>query len=467
MSKSNRAATFLLITWLLTVSLLIALLSFTMGAWVFRHINTGGDRIPQAIQPAIEKLAELPSLIKQAVVEIRDEITGKPSALLIPKDKVWQADWVHKFPAPDDDGYLLLSGLSKEENQSIVQLIRIADGEVIAKWIPDWSYIYRHTTKHRFAPKGNQKAYRAIHPLLLGDGSLIFNTGGSLVRLPLCSSEPSWVLDYPYHHSIEFSPTGNSVWVPSVTQVFATENPTLKEQLRDDSLSEVSLDGRVLQNLSFSKILVKNNMTGHMLGSTGSTHNLDPIHINQITPAPSNGPYWQRGDLLVSARHTSTVYLYRPTTGKIIWHQQGPWLNQHSAQFVNDYEIAVYGNDVYAGKMQSPFIYIEAYNQIYLYDFKTAQTNKLQSDALSRTKPMTVTEGSLRALKDKSIFIEETNNGRLLKLNPEGQLLWSYINTYDNNHLGMVSWSRYLTHEELHATIKNSSLKCKFSNRNL
>jgi hypothetical protein len=44
-----------------------------------------------------------------------------------------QADWVHKFPAPDDDGYLLLSSLSKEENQSIVQLIRIADGEVIAK----------------------------------------------------------------------------------------------------------------------------------------------------------------------------------------------------------------------------------------------------------------------------------------------------------------------------------------------
>jgi outer membrane protein assembly factor BamB len=460
MTKSNRTGKILSATWLLTISLLILLISFTMGAWGFRHIAMGGDRIPKVIQPAIEKLAEMPSLIKQAAAELRDEITGKPSALLIPKDKSMQAGWVHKFPAPDDDGYLLLSGLSAEENQSIVQLIRIADGQVIAKWIPDWPYIHRHTTEHRFAPKGSPINYRALHPLLLSDGSIVFHTTGSLVRLPLCSSEPSWVLDYPYHHSIELSPTGNSVWAPSVTEVFATENPTLKEQLRDDSLSEVSLDGRILQNLSFSKILSENRMTGHMLGSTGPKFNLDPLHINQITPALSNGPYWQRGDLLISARHTSTIYLYRPTTGKIIWHQQGPWLNQHSAHFYGDHRIAVFGNDVYAGKILSPFIYKEGHNQVYLYDFKTAQTNKLQSEALSKVKPTTITEGRLRVLDDKSIFIEETNNGRLLKLNSSGQLMWSYINTYDKNYLGAVSWGRYLTHEELHTTINVSSMKC-------
>jgi hypothetical protein len=460
MTKPNVTSKLLFITWLLTVGCLIVFVSFTMGAWVFRHISTGGERIPQAIQPAIEKLAKVPGLIKQAVVEVRDEITGKPSALLIPKDKAMQANWVHKFPAPDDDGYLLLSGLSKEENQSIVQLIRIADGEVIAKWIPDWSYIDGHTTEHRFAPKGSPKNYRAFHPLLLGDGSIIFNTGGSLVRQSLCSSKPSWVLDYPYHHSIELSPTGKSIWAPSVTEVFSTDNPILKDQLRDDSLSEVSLDGRVLQNLSFSKILNEINMIAHMLGSTGAKLILDPIHINQITPALSNGPYWQRGDLLISARHTSTVYLYRPATGKIIWYQQGPWLNQHSAHFYDDHGIAVFGNDVYGRTLTSPFIYQEGHNQIYLFNFKTAQTKKLQLDALSKAKPMTITEGRSRVFEDGSIYIEETNNGRLLRLSSSGRLMWSYINTYDKDYLGAVSWSRYLTRKELHTTINVSSLKC-------
>lgn len=460
MTKSNATSKLLFITWLLTIVLLIMLLSFTMGAAVFRHITLGDEKIPKVIQPAVKKLAELPSLIKQAAVELRDAITGKPSTLLIPKDKVMQADWIHKFPVPDDDGYLLLSSLSAQENQSIVQLISIADGEVIAKWIPDWSYIIRHTSEHRFTPKLSPKSYRAIHPLLLSDGSIVFNTYGSLVRQPLCSSEPSWILDYPYHHSVELSPAGNSIWVPSVTELFTTENPSLKKRLRDDSLSEVSLDGQVLQNLSFSKILTENQMTAHMLGSTGDVFNFDPLHINQITPALSNGPYWNRGDLLISARHTSTIYLYRPTTGKIIWHQQGPWLNQHSAHFFNDHEIAVFGNDVYGAKLPSPFMNKEGYNEIYTYNFKTTQTSKLQSEALNKAKPTSITEGRLRVLKDKSIFIEETNHGRLLKLNPSGKLMWSYINTYDKDHLGLVSWSRYLTREEFHASINISSMKC-------
>ena len=149
-----------------------------------------------------------------------------------------------------------------------------------------------------------------------------------------------------------------------------------------------------------------------------------------------------------------------PGQVKIIWHQQGPWLNQHSAQFFNNYEIAVFGNNVYGNKLPSPFMYKEGYNEIYLYSFKTNRTNKQQSNALGIVKPMTVTEGRLRVLEDKSIFIEETNNGRLLKLNPSGQLIWSYINTYDEDHLGAIAWSRYLTREEIHATINISNMKC-------
>ena len=460
MIKSSITRQLLFVAWLLAIGFLALLLAFAMGAAVYRHISAGGNKVPQALQPLVETLARAPVLVKKAAIELRDEITGRPSVLLIPKDKIKQADWVHKFPAPEDDGYLLLSGLGPEERQSIVQLIRISDGQVMAKWIPDWGDIHRQISAHRFAPRGNPKAYRAIHPLLLSDGSIIFNTGSSLVRLPLCSSKPSWVLNYPYHHSIEFSPEGNSIWVPSVTENFATDSTLLRDKLRDDSLAEVSLDGQVIQNLSFSQILAQNNMTAHMLGSTGVTVNLDPLHINQVTPAPSNSPYWQRNDLLISARHTSTVYLFRPSTGKIIWHQQGPWLNQHSVHFVDQSTIAIFGNDVHGGFPQSPFIYKKTHNQIYQYNFKSKQTQNFHSDSLNAIKPRTVTQGRARLLEDASIFIEETNNSRLFKLNSKGQLMWSYINTYDANNLGIVSWSRYLKKKELYATVKIEKMKC-------
>jgi outer membrane protein assembly factor BamB len=245
-----------------------------------------------------------------------------------------------------------------------------------------------------------------------------------------------------------------------VTEKFAVNNPELKNKLRDDSLSEVSLEGKVIQNLSFSQILADNNMTSHMLGSTGFTYNLDPIHINQITPAHEDGPHWQRNDLLISARHTSTIYLYRPSTGKIIWYQQGPWLNQHSAHFVNQHTIAVYGNNVYGNKLIRPFAYKNENNEVYLHDFKKSTTSRIHSIIMYILKPATVSQGRVRVLPDNSVFVEETDNARLFKLNGSGQLIWSYINNYDDANLGIVSWSRYLTAKEIDATINIGKLNC-------
>jgi hypothetical protein len=201
-------------------------------------------------------------------------------------------------------------------------------------------------------------------------------------------------------------------------------------------------------------------MTAHMLGSAAFEVNPDPIHINQITAAVLDSPYWQRNDLLISARHTSTVYLYRPSTDKIIWHQQGPWLNQHSAHFSSKNTIAVFGNDVYGSVKEPLFLYSEGHNQIYQYDFKTTQIQKLHAKFLNDIKPRTFTEGRSRVLNDGSIFVEETNNARLFKLSPTGQLIWSYINTYDSENLGVVSWSRYLTGEEINATIDLKNMTC-------
>jgi len=447
---------------LLVVGIFAALLaSFVLGAFVFRYINNGGKKIPESISKAVVALAEAPSLVKQAATEVFLQITiGDHHALLIAKDKVWGPGWEHKFPAPDDDGFLLLSGLSPTHKQSTVRLIRIADGHVMAEWLPDWQAIHDKTSSHRLAPKGSINTYRAIHPLLLKDGSLIFNTGASLVRQPLCSRAPAWVLNYPHHHSIELAPDGQSIWAPSVTENFYSDDPVLTQQLRDDSLAQISLDGRVIQNLSFSKILIEDGFTSQLLGTTGTLINPDPIHINQISPAVSDTPFWNKGDLLISARHLSTVYLYRPSSGKIIWHQQGPWLNQHSAHFHKSDAIAVFGNDVYGAFIKDPFINHTKRNAVYLHNFETKNTHEIHQKILNVMNPRTITQGRVRVLDDLGIFIEETNNARLFKINRHGNLQWAYINKYSDSYLGNVSWSRYITRTELSETVEPAKLEC-------
>lgn len=460
MNRAKVTARLLFALWLSSVSLIALLGAFTLGAAMFRHIEAGGDKIPEPLQAVVMTLAETPSLVKQAFTELRDVVTGRPSALLIPKDQVVKPGWKHQFPAPDDDGYLLLSGVSPEEKQSIVQLIRIADGHVMAKWVPDWDYIHSQIKHHRFAPKGNSKAYRAFHPLLLNDSSIIFNTAGSLVRLPLCSSKPSWVLSYPYHHSIELSARGDSVWVPSVTEEFFVDNKILMHRLRDDSLAEISLDGKVIRNLSFSKILASNQLVAHMLGSAGNIINTDPIHINQITPAKSAGLHWKKGDLLISARHLSSVYIFRPSTGKIIWYQQGPWLNQHSAHFTNNNQIAILSNHVYGARLEDQFLFEDKSNRIYIHNFEDSKKNTAQVEKMSKQKPATITEGRIQLLSNKSIVFEETNNSRIFKVDSNGILLWSYINSFDDKNLGSISWSRYLNSNEINSKLSHDYENC-------
>jgi hypothetical protein len=44
--------------------------------------------------------------------------------------------------------------------------------------------------------------------------------------------------------------------------------------------------------------------------------------------------------------------------------------------------------------------------------------------------------------------MEETDSGRHLRFTKD-HLLWSRINDYDNERIGLVSWSRYMTEEEV------------------
>lgn len=421
-------------------------------AWSVRHLYSGGARFSETQSSAINSLAEFPELVKVALQEARSRIQGEPLPLLLNRQETEQPYWVRKFPAAEDAGYLLLSGVDAAAKRAIVQLIRISDGAVLARWMPDWAEILRRTTPKKYAPLGSLYAAKTVHPLLLDDGDIIFgHHGGSIVRMSPCSSSPVWVLDEIIHHSIEPDESGAGVWAPSVSGEGFADNPWLQERVRDDAIAHVSLDGRLLERYSFARILRQNGLQALLLGMSGGRLSHDPIHLNEIKVAPSDTRYWRRGDLLISARHLSTLFLYRPSTGKIIWHQTGPWMSQHSADFVDEHRISVFDNHVTGGSFTEKshvFMNPDDINRVYLYDFDNGQLTQPFADLLNRARPATVTAGRARILPDGGLFLEETNYGRELRFTKD-RLLWSLINDYDGKRIGVVSWSRYLTAEEV------------------
>jgi hypothetical protein len=350
--------------------------------------------------------------------------------------------WVRRFPAPEDPGYVLFSGPDATNRGNVVKLIRVSDGKALAQWIPDWKEISgRITNKRRLSNM------QAIHPLALPGGDIIFNNLFGMVRLTPCSGEPVWVLDEPIHHSNEMDDEG-TIWTGGISMEGFKDNEYLQERIRDDAILRVTADGRVLERYSISKILRDNGLAPLLMGTHGETLQIDPIHLNQVRKAESDSKHWKRGDLLVSMRHLSMVLIYRPSTGKVVWHQLGPWMNQHDADFLDDHRISIFDNNVYSGSPEDqPFMVKGDSNRVFVYDFATGEASQPYAALLSQAKPATVFEGRARILPDGRLFIEESGQGRLLMFTRE-RLLWSFVNDLGPDTIGVLSWSRYLTAEE-------------------
>lgn len=438
--------------WFVSAFLLVFIAVVLVTAWSVNHLYSGGVRFSEAQSRVIRSLAEFPSLVKTALQEARSEIEGEPLPLLLDRKVVEQPYWVRKFPAAEDTGYLLFSGVDAATKRAIVKMIRISDGVVIARWMPDWATILQRTSAKKYASLGSVYAAKTVHPLLLDDGDIVFgHHGGSIVRMSPCNSSPVWVLDEIVHHSIEPDEHGTGVWAPSVSGEGFSDNPWLQERVRDDAIAHVSLDGRLLERYSFVRILRQNGLQALLLGISGGKLSNDPIHLNEIKVARIDSRYWKRGDLLVSARHMSTIFLYRPSTNKIIWYKTGPWMSQHSADFVDDHRISVFDNHVTGGSVAEKshvFMSPNDINRVYLYDFDNGQLTQPYEALLARARPSTITAGRARILPDGGLFLEETNYGRELRF-AKDRLLWSLVNDYDEKRIGVVSWSRYLTAEEV------------------
>lgn len=426
---------FLLFTWVFFIALML------FGAEVLKFQVY--KRQKSFYSRAIIAIASFPHLVKESFDQI-----SKPSLLIVPgKYKAGPNFTVNgKFV---DSNYVLLSTFDPKKNRSTVKLLSLADQKVIYHWTPSFDTIEKILgTKSKFWHDLNKNNIRIFHPLLFADGSMIFHADMSpLIKIDK-DSKVVWILNGFFHHSQELDAEGN-IWVPSLIE-HSKFYPKLFPRLNDNAITEISRDGKILFQKSAAEILDENGYRGLLIG--GPYEN-DLLHLNDLQPALTTTKYWNKGDLLVSIRNKSTVFLYRPSTNKIIWLKTGPWLNQHDVDFIDQSSIGVFGNDIVRYDAQvitesnSFEVFVHGNNQQYIYDFKTNQTDTPYSEFFKKAKIATSTEGRSDVLSNGDLFVEETNNNRLLRGNKK-DIVWQYVDRIDDKSVAALCWSRYLTKEE-------------------
>ncbi len=421
------------------------------GAMVIRE-HENGHHIP-VISP-ISKVAHFISMIPRNIKKSFSVNVINPNMVTNRKFTLTQSNFSgqpNRF-----DSYLLLSRFDGDLGESVVDLVDLNSFETIHTWNPDIDYIIENNV-----PTGgiwtnlkrdrNDSRARIIHPKMLMDGSLIFNsTRSPLIKIGKNSELIFALTDEQYHHSIEEDLDGN-IWVCVSYFPYKISEKYVGDEVGnyfDDGIRKISPDGEVLFDKSVSEIFIENGLRSWLFGIYGHSLEKDPVHLNDIEPVNYTSKYWEKGDLFLSLAHISMILLYRPSTNEIIWKktgENGDFFHQHDIDIISDTKISLFDNNriyTYKGSV------VENSNEILIYDFETDRFYNYLNQSMLDYDIRTVSEGLHKINKSGDLFIEETNFGRLFYFSKSGDLIWNYINLSKKNELFNLSWSRLIDEDE-------------------
>ncbi len=419
-------------------AMLVLVLMVGFGMMVRSH-TLGHDTFGLAGQLAYD-IAGVPHTAKEL-------LTGKDQMLATDGDTRFSgmSGWTRHDPAAlaGVGGYLLISRFDGDIRRYVAELYDVSTAKRVRTWAPDFGDIFDGLVldaSYGISNSIKNNKFRIIHPVLFENGDLLIKDHDTPVARVNWCGERVWATPGAFHHSSEQG-LDDTLWVSGLNRPSHVD--MRNSEFHDDALVQLSGDGQVLASYSVAKILIDNNHLAQLIGMTFED-DPDPLHLNDIEPVLEDGPYWKKGDVFASLRHKSMLFQFRPSTGKIIWMQTGPWLFQHDVDILDDHRIAVFSNNMNPDAMNPPQDYS---NRVIVYDFATGQTSDLQLGALKREQVRTRSEGLFSQLPGGAMLVEEENYGRLLLLAPGGDVAGEFINGAENGNVYRLGWSRYINRE--------------------
>ena len=424
-----------------------------LGALAFGNIvrvAAEGHRTYGLVGDVALEFASIPKNFREGMALVLD---GGTKDLVAGTDR-FGTDRGFTFNTPTGAGYdgeyLLLSRYDADLRRSVVELINMARNQKIHTWTPDFEAINAQSNLQSnlvdLERDRTPERYRIMHPLLLPDGDIVFQDQAPLIRTGPCG-EIRWTLDGVFHHSNEFNSNGG-FWVEAFLEPQTIEQ--VSKTFKEDAIVHVSEDGEILFQKSVAQLLIENGLIRHIYGQ--DFYSDDPTHMNDVQEALTDTEYWKAGDLFLSLRNISAIVQYRPSTNEVIWIKQGPWINQHDVDILDESRIVVFNNNRLNYQWKDG---VDGVNSVMIYDFATDTVTSPYQAGMERHDVRTISEGRSEIYPNGDVFLEESNYGRLLRLDPNGNIVWQYINRADTGRVYRMNWSRVLPRDLAEAAINS------------
>jgi hypothetical protein len=251
--------------------------------------------------------------------------------------------------------------------------------------------------------------------------------GYGLVKLDR-NSEVIWRYLGNAHHDVDIGPDGR-IYV--LTHEFVGEPledyGLLASPRLDDFLVVLSPDGEELKKISLIHAVAASKYQ-HLLHTVAAFALEDPLHTNAVDviteDAAANFPYGEVGQVLLSFRELGTIGVLDLEREELVWARRAYWLGQHDPDILPNGNILLFDN---FGNYDSP----EGRSRVIEFDPLTMET--VWEFTGSPERPFeSALRSSQQRLANGNTLITESEAGRLLEVDPDGQIVWEFIHPVRN-----------------------------------
>ncbi|MEM8667916.1 MAG: arylsulfotransferase family protein [Planctomycetota bacterium] len=253
------------------------------------------------------------------------------------------------------------------------------------------------------------------------DGSIVFafDKGVSIQRFDWWSRR-IWAAEIPIDHAINRGAPG-VIWALQERLVWEMDLQT--GELRNCfNLSSLIDENPEIDPLGLRQYELRTSWTW----GSGSGY----WHVNDAEPLPAElaeaFPQFDVGDLLMSFRNINLIFVCSPVTGEIKWWRVGNWRRQHDPDWQPNGMISVFNNNMH--RDVSSILEIDPNTYVCRPLFNGAEEGFY-----------TWIRGKHSVLDNGNITMTSPQQGRAFEVNQKGEVVFEFVNRYDQEHTMLVS----------------------------
>jgi outer membrane protein assembly factor BamB len=306
------------------------------------------------------------------------------------------------------------------------------DGTLLHEWPADFFKIAPEEMSYHFDALTHGE-------VMLENGDVIANlVGRGLFRFDACG-KVLWRNHDKTHHAVALDDQGY-VWAPGLGPEYDVPAIASLPFTFDVVRKFDPATGKLLEEIDLVDALLKADLAG--IAPTHDTGLGDVFHLNEVEPLPASMaaafPMFRAGDLLLSSRNFNQLWVLDPATHEIKWWFQGPMIGQHDPDFNPDGTITVLDNRAGGAANEangrlgqlggSRILAIDPATKTYHVAYESGPKNGFYTER----------RGKHQFLDNGNLMVTETDMGRVFEATPDGDIVWQYVNGWDETRVGWV-----------------------------